>query len=118
MQTFAGLIDVAFGVFHLAFWRVFGWPERLLPSGRLNTAITQTINAVLTYVFVVYGGALVVWSYGGTRAHWFVLAAGAGFWALRFVLHFVWFDMRHKTSVLMTFLFFVAALAHGLAAAR
>ena len=44
------LVDGA--LFHAAFRRLFGWPERLAPSGSLNTAITQTLNAMLIFVFL------------------------------------------------------------------
>ena len=39
----ASLFDIGFGLFHLAFWRLFGWPATLVGSGKINAAVTQTL---------------------------------------------------------------------------
>ena len=75
----AGLFDVAIVVFHVLFWRLFRWPESLAGSGRLNSAITQTLNVMLTYVFAVYAAAL-LWQ--GSGAGPALLLPGVGFGAL------------------------------------
>lgn len=118
MQLLAGVIDLAFGFFHLAFWQLFRWPERLLASGRFNTAVTQTLNVMLTYVFFLYGGVLTAWALRAEAMHPIMLGAGAGFWTLRFGLHFVWFDIRRPAAIAIAFLFLLAAAVHGAAAFR
>lgn len=108
----AGLLDVGFALFHALFWRLFGWPARLAPAGGLNSAITRTLNAVLIFVFAVYGAAL-LWHPGGS---WLLPLAGAGFWTLRLVLQFLWFDLKPWPSKLIAAVFALAAAVHLLAA--
>lgn len=101
----AGLFDLATAVFHILFWRLFNWPESLKGSGRLNTAITQTLNIMLTYVFVVYGVSLLVQD---AAASSFLLLSGAVFGAIRIGLQFYLFGVKSRAS-----LAFVAAALFG-----
>lgn len=112
----AGAVDLGFALFHLLFWRLFDWPDRLLSSGRINAAITQTLNVVLIYVFVVYGVALVRLPAVMDPASSPLLAAGAGFWALRIALQFVWFPMAPLASRAVTLAFVLALVLHVFAA--
>lgn len=111
----AGLLDLGFALFHAAFWRLFGWPERLAPSGSLNTAITQTLNLMLSFVFAAYGATL-VWQSGQAGTPWILPVSGGLFWLLRLALQFVWFDLRPVASRLITAIFALAALLHLTAA--
>ncbi|KAF0231730.1 MAG: hypothetical protein FD175_638 [Beijerinckiaceae bacterium] len=104
-----GVYDIAFGVFHLLFWRLFGWPERLQGSGSLNTAITQTLNVMLTYVFSAFGLALATYRTGTPD---FVLLVGGGFWALRAALQPLLFDLHHRASRAIALVFVLGALMH------
>jgi hypothetical protein len=111
MLLAAGLIDLAFALFHAAFWRLFGWPERLAPSGSLNSAITQTLNLMLSFVFVAYGAAL-VWQAGQPGTPWLLPVAGGLFWLLRLALQFLLFDLRPVASWLIAAIFALAAVLH------
>lgn len=116
MLLAAGLTDLGFAAFHAAFWRLFGWPARLAPSGSLNSAITQTLNVMLAFVFLAYGGALVWLALEGGAPAILTLIGGL-FWLLRLGLQVLWFDMRPAASRIITVLFAVAAALHLLAAA-
>ena len=107
----AGLVDLGFALFHAAFWRLFGWPERLEASGSLNAAITQTLNLMLSFVFVVYGAAL-IWHAGEPAAPWLLPIAGGLFWLLRLALQFFWFDLRPLASRAIAGVFAVTATLH------
>lgn len=116
VATIAGWIDLGFAVFHLLFWWLFDWPKRLQASGRVNAAITQTLNIVLIYVFASYGAAL-IWALPSTPAAATpILAAGAGFWALRLLVQPVLFPMRHPASIAVTLAFILALAMHLFAA--
>tara|TARA_R100000365_G_scaffold3395_1_gene11058 strand:- start:2209 stop:2610 length:402 start_codon:yes stop_codon:yes gene_type:complete len=112
-----GLYNIGFAVFHVCFWILFQWPKKLRPSGTINVAITQTLNVVLTYCFIVYGGAL-IWA-GVTSAHVpaFILLAGAGFWLLRASLQPLLFPMRNLPSIAITVVFVAGGLIHSASAA-
>ena len=107
----AGLLDLGFALFHAAFWRLFGWPERLAPSGHLNTAITQMHNLMLSFVFVAYGATL-VWQAGQPGTPWVLPVIGGLFWLLRLALQFVWFDLRPAASKAIAGAFALAAVLH------
>jgi len=112
----AGVLDLGFAVFHLMFWSLFSWPERLGASGKVNSAITQTLNWMLIYVFTVYG-TLLIWLAPSELAGSSLLAgAGAGFWVLRFVLQPCLFPMRNWQSITITTVFAVNAILHAAAA--
>ena len=118
MLVASGGLDLAFALFHLAFWRLFDWPDRLLPAGRLNAAITQTLNAMLAFVFGAYGAGLIWQSLGASAGagSWLLPLAGAAFWTLRFGLQIVWFDLRPVASRAIAAIFALAAVLHAAAA--
>jgi len=80
LVQFAAFLDLAVTLFHIAFWRLFRWPETLQPSGRLNTAVTQVMNIMLIFLFGTVAGAL-FWMGATTPAP--LLLAAAAFGALR-----------------------------------
>lgn len=114
MLLAAGLLDFGFALFHAAFRRLFGWPERLAPSGSLNTAITQTLNVMLIFVFLAYGATL-IWQSGQANVHPLLPLAGGAFWGLRLALQFVWFDLKPWPSKLITAIFALTTVIHLLA---
>jgi hypothetical protein len=105
----AGYFDLAIAAFHILFWRLFGWPESLAGSGRLNTAITQTLNIMLTYVFVVYGVTVIM---QGAEASPALLLAGFGFGVIRILLQFYLFGVRSRASILFTAAAALGTLLH------
>ncbi|WP_313573796.1 hypothetical protein [Brevundimonas sp.] len=110
----ASIFDIGFGLFHLMFWRLFGWPSTLASSGTINTAVTQTLNVMLTYCFFAYGVAL-FWLRADENMG--VLAmAGAGFWLLRAILQPILFSARNRLSIVLTIIFLVGAALHATAA--
>ena len=112
----AAALDLGFALFHLMFWRLFHWPRSLEASGALNSAITQTLNWVLIYVFTVYGAVLMWLAVSGPGVPSLLAGAGAGFWALRLMLQPWLFPMRDWQSLSITAVFVLTALLHALAA--
>lgn len=108
-----GLYNLAFAGFHASFWTLFQWPGRLRPSGSINVAITQTLNIVLTYCFLVYGGTLMWAASGSMQPHPSVMISGAGFWLLRAVLQPALFSAHDRRSVGITIIFLVGFAVHA-----
>lgn len=48
-----GFYCLAFAVFHLAFWKIFGWKKELPKLAPVNRGVMQVLNLRLTYVFLV-----------------------------------------------------------------
>jgi hypothetical protein len=114
----AGTIDLGFAVFHIMFWRLFGWPERLNGSGTINAAITQTMNVMLIYLFAAYGAGLIYLALHPSGFATVFAAAGAVALLLRAALQVVYFPLRDWRSIAIMPVFVISALVHGLAAAR
>ncbi|MBM3556939.1 MAG: hypothetical protein FJX47_15455 [Alphaproteobacteria bacterium] len=115
-MVLAGIVDLGFGVFHLLFWRLFAWRSRLANAGTVNAAVTQTLNIVLIYVFLVYGGGLIGLAVSSEPPPTSLLLAGAGFWALRLPLQFMLFSMKHPASWTVTGAIALALALHAGAA--
>lgn len=115
-----GAHGAAFALFHLAFWRLFGWPHTLQTTSRANRAILQIANAQLVWVF----GAIAVLCFAmpgetaGTALGRAALAGMAGFWWLRLVLQRVWLRLPHPLVHGLSGLFLVGALLLTVAATR
>jgi hypothetical protein len=116
MVAAASLADLAFAAFHLAFWRLFGWPASLRASGCVNAAVTQVMNLALIFVFAAYGGVLLGAWLAGTSPHAAALAVGAAFWVARAAVQPLFFPLRDPRSLAFTAACLVAALLHVAAA--
>ena len=110
MTQASAIFDLAFGLFHLAFWRMFGWPRSLAPAGRVNRAVTQALNIMLAYVFFLYGIALFL------APSFPLLCAGAGFWLLRLLIQPILFGPNSRLGLVFMVLFAAGATLHIAAA--
>ncbi len=45
---------MAFGLFHLAFWKLFDWKRELPKLNQVNRGVLQVLNLRLTYLFFVF----------------------------------------------------------------
>jgi hypothetical protein len=111
----AGVFDMALALFHLCFWRLFGWPGSLQPSGRVNRSVTQILNFAITYVFVL--ASLLCFLFPGelaaTALGRFWLLAMAVFWLARALLQPVFFGLRHPLSATLFAVFLLGAVLHA-----
>lgn len=115
-----GLHSAAFALFHLDFWRRFGWPRTLQSTTVPNRAIVQIANAQLVWVF---GGVallclLMPRELAETALGRAVLAGMAGFWWLRLVLQFVWLRLHHPLVHVLSVTFLVGGVLFTAAALR
>lgn len=114
--AWAGAFDLAFAAFHLTFWRLLGWPRSLDPAGRVNAAVAQTLNIMLTFVLLASGLALVVGPMIGRTVDAVVPAIGAGFWLLRTALQPLLFPRLAPWSLALGAVFLAGFLLHAWAA--
>lgn len=49
-----GVINLLLAGFHIAFWKIFNWPESLVSLSPLNQGILQVINIHLAFVILVF----------------------------------------------------------------
>ena len=114
----SALYGFALAVFHLMFWRLFGWPASLVGSGSLNVSVTQTLNIMLTLGVTMYGAALLWGALHPGQTAWTFPAAGALFLGVRTVVQPFQFSMRNGPSQAITVIFALGALIHAAAAGR
>ncbi|MCA3777473.1 MULTISPECIES: hypothetical protein [Burkholderia] len=108
--SLSALYDLGFALFHLTFWRWFKWPQSLERSGRLNQGITQTLNVMLSYVFVVYAASLAL---AAIQSQGPLALAGSGFWLLRAIAQPVLFA-RTRSSWILVAVFALGAGLHAI----
>ena len=111
-----GLYNIVFVVFHLFFWRIFGWKRDLKQLTFANRAIMQILNIQLTYYFLfvavlcfLFPTELVTLPIGR-----FVLGATALFWLIRAVQQFIFLRANHYAIHLLTVVFLLGAGLFGL----
>jgi hypothetical protein len=110
-----GVYMVALIVFHLLFWRIFNWPDTLMSLNKVNKATMQVLNLAITFIFVI----IAYISFAHTDE---LLNTGLGtsilillsmLWLFRAALQPVFYDIKHKASIGLTFYFLVGAVLYG-----
>ena len=106
------LHSFGFALFHLGFWRLFGWPGTLAGTTRANRAILQIANLQLVWVFA--GVGLLCLLHPSALAHTplgrAVLAGMSAFWLIRLGAQFVWLRIHHPLVHALSVLFACGAL--------
>jgi hypothetical protein len=104
-----GVFNVAFALFHAAFWQIFDWERDLASLTKVNRAVMQILNLCLTFVFLAFAYL----SFGHTeelqttRLGNALLSLMAFFWMLRAVEQAAFFGLRNRLSSALFGLFLV-----------
>lgn len=107
--------SAAFGLFHLGFWRLFSWRTELSKLSPVNRGVMQVLNLCLTYVFFAFAALVGIYraELPTTEFGRALLLGIAGFWALRLVEQFIFFNWKHPRSWVLSGLFLVGAGLHA-----
>lgn len=104
------IYHLGFALFHLGFWRIFGWKKDLARLQPINSAVMPVLNICLMFVFL----AVAYLSFfcradlaGGSLLGKTILGLIAGFWLVRAVLQYVYFSR----TLLISHILFVVFLA-------
>lgn len=107
-----GLHSLGFAIFHMAFWKLFHWPQTLASTSVATRAVTQILNLRLIYVLLGMAALCFFLPHEllGTRLGHALLAGMSLFWVGRTVEQFVF--LRYNTLLVhaLTVLFVVGAL--------
>ena len=111
-----GLHSAAFALFHLDFWRRFGWPRTLQSTTVPNRAIVQIANLQLVWVFTGVGLLCLLYPEPlvGSPLGRALLAGMAIFWAIRVVAQVVWLRVNHRAVHALTATFVLGAVLFAL----
>ena len=106
-----GVFHLGIAIFHLLFWRIFHRKKDLASLTHVNRAVMQILNLCLTflvlamaYMSFVHASELISTPLGRTIA-----ALIALFWMLRLILQVIFFNARHRVSILFILLFLIGA---------
>lgn len=107
-----GLHSLGFALFHLAFWKLFDWPQALRQTNPATRAVTQILNLRLIYVFLGVA-ALCLWlpqDLLDTRLGHALLAGMSLFWIGRTIEQFAFLRVNHPLVHALTALFVLGAV--------
>ena len=115
MLRLGGLHCLGFALFHLAFWRLFGWKHELAKLSPANRAIMQILNLRLVYVFLGMGALSLAFSDEllDTRLGHVILAFMALFWLGRSIEQLVFLRINDWRVHLLTALFVLGAVLYA-----
>ena len=106
-----GLHSLGFALFHLAFWKLFDWPQSLQAAGVANRAIIQIANLRLVYLFL--GVAVLCFLFpqelAGTRLGRALLLGMSGFWIGRSIEQLVFLRINAAALHALTASFVLGA---------
>lgn len=110
-----GIYNLAFGIYHLIFWKLFNWKKDLKKIHSVNRGIMQVLNLCLIFLFFVMAYVSIF----NTKD---LLYTGIGkallisftlFWLLRSIEQVAFFGMKSKISVIHFVLFIFGALIYS-----
>jgi hypothetical protein len=112
----AAIFNLAFGLFHLFFWRLLKWKEQLRHVSEVNRAVIQTLNVCLTFMFLLVSFMFFIdtdevrtTSIGKT-----MLIGMAIFWLIRAILQIYWFHLKQRVHQVLLILFAAGVVIHVL----
>ena len=111
----AGAFDLAIAALHLGFWRLFRWKEQLPRMAKVNGAVMQALNLVLTAVLAGLGALCLVHAgtLAGSALGRQLLGGVAALWLFRAVLQPWLFGLRHPVSAAFVPVFVIGAALHA-----
>lgn len=105
----SGLYNLAFGLFHLTFWRLLNWREQLARLSSTNRAVMQTLNLCLTlffflsaYLYLAYPVEVHTTGFGRAFA-----VGGLLFWVARAAEQALLFDLKRRMHQIILAIFIV-----------
>ena len=115
MLHLGGLHCLGFALFHLAFWRLFGWNRELAKLSAANRAIMQILNLRLIYVFLGMGALSLTFTREllDTQLGHVVLAFMTLFWLGRTIEQLIFLRINDWRVHLLTALFVLGAVLYA-----
>lgn len=110
-----GFYTVALIIFHALFWRIFNWPETLMPLNYINRATMQVLNISITFVFFIFAYISFAHTHEliNTQLGNSLLVLISCLWLFRTAQQVIFYKLKHKASVGLTFFFLIGAFLYG-----
>lgn len=110
-----GFYTVALIIFHTLFWRIFNWPETLMPLNYINRATMQVLNISIIFVFFIFAYISFAHTHEliNTQLGNSLLVLISCLWLFRAAQQVIFYKLKHKASVGLTFFFLIGAFLYG-----
>lgn len=91
-----GIYNLLFGVFHLFFWKFFGWKKELKNVSKVNSGIMQILNIQIIVFFFVVGFICLTYPQEilQTKLGFAFLVGNFIFWLVRTVNQFIFLKIN------------------------
>lgn len=111
----AALFNIAFGLFHLFFWKLLNWNEQLKRVSSVNKSVVQTLNLCLTFMFLLVAYIYFFYAYEiqTTEIGKTLLVGMTIFWFIRTLLQVYLFDLKERIHKILLFLFIAGIIIHA-----
>lgn len=106
-----GVLALAFAIFHIFFWKVFGWTSGLASLNRVNRGLMHVLNLCITFVlfYVAFLSLFNTEDLVSTRLGHTVLVGVSLFCILRAVEQIIFFGLKHTVSIVFFGLFLLGS---------
>lgn len=114
----SGMFDLALALFHMTFWRLFGWPDSLGSLGSVNRQVLYILNLAVTALFILAGVLLLAYpeDVSQTGLGSAFLIGLSLFWLARAALQPPMFGLGRPLSAVLFGVFLLGSALHGFAA--
>lgn len=110
--TIGGIYNILFALFHTGFWKMFNWSKELEKLDFNNKWVMQILNVQIIYYLVftavicfVCKKQLLTTQIG----KWFLIGT-AGFWFVRAMEQFVYWELGAVSTIFMVLFFLLGAV--------
>jgi hypothetical protein len=111
-----GVYSIVLIIFHVMFWRIFKWPESLNSLNHINKATIQVLNISITFIFFIFAYISLAHTHEllTTQLGKSLLVLISALWLFRAAQQVVFYKLKHKASVGLTFFFLIGAFLYGI----
>ncbi|GGP03811.1 hypothetical protein GCM10010992_13630 [Cloacibacterium rupense] len=107
-----GIYNLLFGVFHLFFWKFFGWKKELKNVSKVNSGIMQILNIQIIIFFFIVGFICLKYSQEilQTKLGFAFLVGNFIFWLARTVNQFIFLKINDIRVHFLTVIFILGMI--------
>ena len=108
------IFNLLIAVLHIGFWKLFNWKNQLERVSKENKSILEVLNILSIYLLIFFSVVLI---YFGTPLLDSVIAKiyianMAGFWIIRYILDFFYFDLKKLSGKLFNIFLLFGVYIH------
>ncbi|MDR2920809.1 MAG: hypothetical protein LBV72_15790 [Tannerella sp.] len=109
--TIGGIYNILFALFHAGFWKMFNWSTELEKLSFNNKWVMQILNVHIIYYLIFTAVICFVFKKEllTTKIGKGFLIGSAGFWFIRAMEQFVYWELSAVSTIIMVLFFLLGA---------